>query len=283
MKQYIALLLALVMVFALGACSFSTDKPPADTQEEQAKEYVSTSENELCRFSMTLPVEREMEYEVGILMENRSDEQMSFIVDAKGYNGYCHFNGYFGAVETVEPGQTKETSFTIDKNMLLLYGVEQIDTLGVSVVAFKGENERALDGEMTLFINDDAPEADRLAFANEQTLIDENGVRVTIGNPTFDADAGTCYVMLYCENNTDADLQLSMENYTYNGGECAEYNSILMSAGEKGYDILWINTETLDRMDLTLDDFTELGFDLKLQDWNDLTVLNQQTVTYAMR
>ena len=143
-KRYIALALTLVLALALAACSFSVDRTPEETpQADPLRDFAATSENEQCSFAMTKPVENETNYEVGVRLENRSDAQMSFIVDAGGYNGFSLLNGDFGTFETVEPGQTRETSFTIDKGMLALCGVKEIDTMDVSVRAYLDGRERA--------------------------------------------------------------------------------------------------------------------------------------------
>lgn len=285
MRRYIAVFLALVMVFALAACSFSTDKPPADETPaaEAEPEYVSQTENEQCRFAMAAPVENDIGgYDINILMENRTDMSMNFIIDAKGYNGWYLFTEPFGAFETVEAGQTLETSFPIDKYTLAQYGVEHIDTLDVAVRAMQDDGTSVLDGVMTLNLTDGAKPAEPLAFEKEETLFDENGVRVTIGNPTF-TDNGTCYVMLCCENSTDAELELSMQKFTYNGSVDNVYDSFRMPAGVKGYAILWMDPEALEQAGLALEDLTDYGFDLKLQDWNTLDILNEQTVVYKMK
>ena len=281
-KRYIALALTLVLALALAACSFSVDRTPEETpQADPLRDFAATSENEQCSFAMTKPVENETNYEVGVRLENRSDAQMSFIVDAGGYNGFSLLNGDFGTFETVEPGQTRETSFTIDKGMLALCGVKQIDTMDVSVRAYLDTGENVLDGELTLRLNEPAQEPAPLALAHEAVLIDENGVRITIGNPTLDADAP--YVMLCCENSTDAELALTTENFRYNGGACTDYNSFLLPAGRTGYAQIRLNTDTLEQLGLAPEELEELAFDLRLETFADGTELSRQTVTYSVQ
>ena len=127
MKRFLALLLALVTALALAACGRTADPAEApETETEAEPEYISQTENELCRVAVAAPVEGETEYDVSIQLENRTDAPMNFIVDARGYNGWYLLNEPFGAFETVEPGQTTESGFPIDKLRLADYGVERL-------------------------------------------------------------------------------------------------------------------------------------------------------------
>ena len=281
MRRYIAVFLALLMMFALAACSFSTDKPPAETAAPASATETFKAENELCRVTLTQPAETDAGYDFAVTLENRTEAPLTFLVETAGFNGLRLFTDPFGVFEVVEGGETKDVSFTVEKTALAAYDIGQMDSVDVTIRAFAEDNPEAMNGVMTMMLTPDAAEAARMALAGEQTLIGEGGITVAAGNAA--ADATGCAVTLWCENATDADVQVTLEHITCGGQDTHEFSGFTVPAGTKGYGQLRVDAETLQGLGLVAADVRDLSFDLAVEDAAGQALADAGSVTCAVQ
>lgn len=283
MRRYIAVFLALLMMFALAACSFSTDRPPesAPPATEAPAPESAAAENDLCRVLLAAPEENDAGYDFAVTLENRTDAPLTFLVEAKGFNGFYLFGESFGLFEVVEGGETRNVDFTVDKAALARYAIDRMDSASVAIRAFAEDNPEAMNGVMTMMLTPDAAEAARMALAGEQTLIGEGGITVAAGNAAAD-DTG-CAVTLWCENATDADVQVTLEHITCGGQDTHEFSGFTVPAGTKGYGQLRVDAETLQGLGLEAADVRDLSFDLAVEDAAGQTLADAGSVTCAVQ
>lgn len=284
MRRYIALLLALVMAFALAACSFSTDRPPesAPPATEAPAPESAAAENDLCRVLLAAPEENDAGYDFAVTLENRTDAPLTFLVEAKGFNGFYLFGESFGLFEVVEGGETRNVDFTVDKAALARYAIDRMDSASVAIRAFSEDNPEAMNGELRMVLDPDAPATARMTLEDEQTLVSSGGFTVTVGNAHADENGG-CVAMLWCENAADADVQLTLEHVRCDGQDTHAFSGFTIPAGGKGYGRLRVDGDTLQTLGLAAENVRELSFDLALEDAAGQTLAEAQDVNCAVK
>lgn len=283
MRRYIALLLALVMAFALAACSFSTDRPPesAPPATEAPAPESAAAENDLCRVLLAAPEENDAGYDFAVTLENRTDAPLTFLVEAKGFNGFYLFGESFGVFEVVEGGETRNVDFTVDKAALARYAIDRMDSASVAIRAFSEDNPEAMNGELRMVLDPDAPATARMTLEDEQTLVSSGGVTVTAGGAR--ADGSDCAVTLWCENTADADVLVSLEHVRCDGQDTHDFSGFTIPAGGKGYGRLRVDGDTLQTLGLAAENVRELSFDLALEDAAGQTLAEAQDVNCAVK
>lgn len=283
MRRYIALLLALVMAFALAACSFSTDRPPesAPPATEAPAPESAAAENDLCRVLLAAPEENDAGYDFAVTLENRTDAPLTFLVEAKGFNGFYLFGESFGLFEVVEGGETRNVDFTVDKAALARYAIDRMDSASVAIRAFSEEDPEAMNGELRMVLDPDAPATARMTLEDEQTLVSSGGVTVTAGGAR--ADGSDSAVTLWCENTADSDVLVSLEHVRCDGQDTHAFSGFTIPAGGKGYGRLRVDGDTLQTLGLAAEDVRELSFDLALEDAAGQTLAEAQDVNCAVK
>lgn len=167
MKKLIAILLAMMLVFSTAACGASEEVPentsadpvatePQETQDNREEEDPTEPEEpevELPEFSTNATIEETVLYdendvritateltynsyaaELGVVIENNSDKDLSFIANSVGYscnsvNGYMIPDGYLNC--DVAPGKKANDQITLSLDQLMLYGIYEIADLEV--------------------------------------------------------------------------------------------------------------------------------------------------------
>ena len=283
MRRYIAVLLALVLALCLGACSFSTDKPPesAPPATEAPAPESAAAENDLCRVMLAAPEENDAGYDFAVTLENRTDAPLTFLVEAKGFNGFYLFGESFGLFEVVEGGETRNVDFTVDKAALARYAIDRMDSASVAIRAFSEEDPEAMNGELRMVLDPDAPATARMTLEDEQTLVSSGGVTVTAGGAR--TDGSDCVVTLWCENTADSDVLVSLEHVRCNGQDTHDFSGFTIPAGGKGYGRLRVDGDTLQTLGLAAEDVRELSFDLALEDAAGQTLAEAQDVNCAVK
>jgi hypothetical protein len=164
MKKLIAILLAMMLVFSMAACGASEETPeitsadpaatePQDNRDEEAPTEPEEPEIELPEFSTDATIEETVLYdendvritateltyngyaaELGVVIENNSDKDLSFISNSIGYscnsvNGYMIPDGYLSC--DVAAGKKASDNITLSLDQLMLYGIYEIADLEV--------------------------------------------------------------------------------------------------------------------------------------------------------
>ena len=167
MKKLIAILLAMMLVFSMAACGASEETPentsadpvatePQETQDNQEEEDPTEPEEpeaELPEFSTEATIEETVLYdendvritateltynsysaELGLVIENNSNKDLSFIANSVGYscnsvNGYMIPDGYLNC--DVAAGKKASDNITLSLDQLMLYGIFEIADLEI--------------------------------------------------------------------------------------------------------------------------------------------------------
>ena len=282
MKRTIALALALLLL-ALAGCGGAQTDAQADAPTASAPEAASAAaENEACRVTIALREQTDAAVTFGLTMENRTDAQLTVIADLVGFNGVLLFSETFTAMELVDAGASAETTVAVDLATLGEYGISDVASADCSVVAIDDAGTTVLEDTQRCVLRADAAPETPAAPEREQVLLEQDGVRLSIGGGHTDA-YGDYAVLLRCENAADGDVQVSMEQFAYNGHEADEYSLFIVPAGGAGYAKVRISADVLALMGLTVDDLTELSFSLRAERLEPQTVLAEQSVTYALQ
>ena len=280
-RKTAALLLA-ALLLCLAACGApAADDAAAPEPETAATEAATVSDPDgLCAATLTATRETAGDCTVSVTLENHTDGVVTFILDAVAVNGIRLYSESSGVFELVEAGRTLETSFAVAPAVLDDYGIGQASSVTVSALALTEQSENLLDAETTLRFDDAAADAVPAPLAQEQTVADADGLLVAVGGGHPDA-YGDYAVLLRCENATDADIQLSLEQFRYNGHEVDDYIGFAVPAGTAGYGRVTVSADLLALMDLTVEELTEVSFVLRAERDGQTEPLLTQSVTYT--
>ena len=280
MKRTIAMLLALILALGLAGCGGGAKTQPQTDAAETPDYETAELKNDACSVTVGVGSVSDGETVFTLKLDNSAESLVTFIVDAVGFNGVSLFSETFTAMELVEAGASADSTVTVDAATLAEYGVGAIASADFSVVAIDAGGQTVLEDTLHYALSDDAPvvpaEPERA-----QTIVDQDGVRVSIGSGHVDS-FGDYAVLLRCENTTDADVQVTLEQFRYNGHEADEYSLFIIPAGSAGYAKIWISADVLALMELSVDELTELDFRLKAEQVELQTVLAETDVTYAL-
>ena len=148
MKRYMALLLVLVLLPALGACAKKSGKA--------APAGKASVENADCGFSFAEPVKNDDGYSLPITLENRSDHEVAFTVNVVSCNDVPMDDVTLSLYEIVPAGETRDLELALDAKTLETHGVEQIESVRVHTTAIAEGDLSLLDGVTTLFVRPSA-------------------------------------------------------------------------------------------------------------------------------
>ena len=301
-----ALAVAAGVLFGTGVISFggSSDKEdteesdePADDdqedkeedkQEEETKaddgsfELVSNSD---CAVTVRGFEEDGDDYVVLLALENKTDELARFNVVLRGVNGYSLNDMPYSAWGDVEPGDTLNTRLTFPKEEYAAYQLGDVDLLTLNVDVHNSAYDSYFDDAVSFRLNGkdvkDFQAPERMTFEKEQTLLDQDGVLITIGNPTID-EWGDLVVMIYYQNTTDSDLMVDMDEAKANDF-VLEYGGTMISipANCVGYDTYTVDDYDLEESGFTAADVTKLEFLMEAEFWDEFEPMFSETVTYV--
>ena len=307
----VALLAAAAVLFATGVISFGGDKADKEDTEETDKEAeddedkddgedtkagdaepeddgtieIYSDKDSAIRFRGM--EEDDEEYRFLVSMENKSDELASFTVYIGGVNCYALPDMSFSAFDDVEGGDTRNTRISMPKDQYEIYQLGDIELMTFNImIAPEGGGDYVeetvsfrLDGKDP----GDYEPPERRTFTNEQTLIDQDGVLVTVGSPFKDDYWEDLCVMVYFENTVDDEVMITVDNVKANGLALEDSGAYLtLPANSVGYTVLTIDAYELEPLELTAEEVTELTADLEAEFWTEWDPFFTGSVTYPV-
>ena len=303
----VALLAAAAVLFATGVISFGGDKADKEDTEETDKDdkdndediragdeeeddadgstVIYSDEDYVIRFRGM--EEDDEEYRFLISMENKTDELASFTVYIGGVNGYALPDMGFSAFDDVEGGDTRNTRITMPKDQYKVYQLGDIELLTVNIDITPEDSYDYIEETASFRIDGKDPSGyeapERLAFTNEQTVIDQDDVLLTVGSPFKSEYWEDLCILVYFENRTDDSVQIEISGVKANGQEIEDGGTwITMPANSVGYTVLTIDAYDLEELGLTVDEVTEVSADLEAEFWSEYEPFFTGSTTYAI-
>lgn len=303
----VALLAAAAVLFATGVISFGGDKADKEDTEETDKDdkdndediragddaeaeddgsvEIYSDKDYVIRFRGM--EEDDEEYRFLISMENKTDEHTNFSVYIAGVNGYALPDMAFSAYDFVEGGDTRNTRITLPKSEYEVYQLGDIELMTFNITIAPDGGSDYVE-EMVSFRLDgkdpgDYEPPERRTFTNEQTVIDQDDVLLTVGSPFKSEYWEDLCIMVYFENRTDDSVQIEISGVKANGQEIEDGGTwITMPANSVGYTVLTIDAYDLEDLGLTVDEVTEVSADLEAEFWSEYDPFFTGSTTYAI-
>ncbi len=283
MKKTLTIIISLVLIIALSACSISTTRPSDSTgkqttktgkTEKTEKEKVTFKEqtvvdNDECTIKITgLDPDDKWGFAVKLYLENKSeDKTYMFSIDETSVNG-IQLSVYF-AVD-VAAGKKTNKDYNISNTLLNEIGVTDYTDIELSFRAYDN-NDWFADSvaETTTRIfpygEDKAKAYVREPQSSDIVLVDnEHATAIVVG---YDPDSTWGYtVNLFLVNKTDKKLTFSMDEVSVNGFMADPYYAMSVGAGKSAFgSVIWSESSFKDN---DIENVEEIEFMLRVYDYD---------------
>ena len=310
MKRMICLILALAMVFALGACG-TKEEPVVTTATEvtvevddavvpettEVPELETTAatvapntvmpveivllDNESCTFSFGPTSVNEMAgMEVKVTCVNKTQEKLVFSWNDVSVCGLMYDPHW---AVNVPAGETLVSTVEIDTFALETMGIHAVDEMTFQLTVTSSENWMDAPYVAEYFtIYPTGRSADTVVYPvredvpTQQVLVDDENMTYII--EYVESDALSYVVRCYIANKTDATLMANWENVTVNGEAVDPFWTALVAPGKSAYAQVVFNQADLESVGI--DTVEQLDFDLLAYRYDDWTELVHITATY---
>lgn len=279
MKRIVALLLSIMMVFALCACG--AEAPVTGGKDaEPVKHDVSFEEtvlvdNEYCKFTVKSIEDEGYEYVMKVELENKSETEEMFSVDYVSVNGWA-LDPFWA--ESVSAGMKANSEIYWSEDALESAGIEEVLCISFVLSVYDNEDitvDDFVEESFTLYPTGDEDFTPEIRESKSGDIVlaetDEYAVIVT----GFDPDGLWGYTMnLYIYNKTDVPLMFAINDAAVNGYMCDPFWASSIPAGtQEMNEVTWSETELEDNgitevKEISLD-FSigeEFSFDYLLED-----------------
>lgn len=267
-KQWLALLLAALLLLGLGACGSEEEAPEAgQSGGGEQPSYLEGSanvcllENESCAFTLTsIGTDAWGDYCWNVTMTNKTGRELVFTMDDVSVNGYeadPYWADDVGANQSV-PSVVSWFQSTFDD--CGIQAVKRVDFLLTVYPADERENVLAIV-DVTLYPDGQAAfeETNRQLQESDTLLADTQELQVVATGCKAD-ESGGFTVSLYLENRTENDYSLTLENVKVNGQRCDPLWTRELVGGRRSFsDVNWFGAD-LEGMEIYT--VTRVEFDL---------------------
>lgn len=279
-KNLVALLLALGLVASLAGCSEPTQKPIENSSTPAASETGSGSveseqggeEAALPTIESTVLVDQDgivvtaqelVEDPIWgpglkLLVENNSDTNQNIFCDYVVVNNFMFDTLLFSA----DVAAGKKANETLYFSSSTMEGAG-ITTIGDLSFKFHSSNPETFE---TIFTTDEVSLATSASGTFEQTIPDEgkelyneNGVRI-VGRYVSEDTIWGAGVVLFLENNSGKDIQVSCDNMSINGFMVTPFFSCLVNDGRMAVSNITILSSDLEANGIESVEDIELAF-----------------------
>lgn len=272
MKKWLALLLALIMLFSVTACTGDSSKDDDEKEKnkgnDNAPEITFTEQvvvdNESCTIKITgVDPDDVFGYALNVYLENKTDEKLMFSVDYASTNGVE--NDPFFASE-VEAGKKENTTINFYGELDEIVGYYSDIFLGFRV--YDSEDWEADDvvnvsAHIYPYGEDKATAYVRESKDTDTVLVDNEYVSViVIGYETDDILGYT--VNYYLVNKTDKALMISVDDESVNGYMLDAFYSTVLEPGFTAFSDMYWSEEDFEENGIT--DVEEIQFTLNVYD-----------------
>lgn len=271
-KQWLALLLAALLLLGLGACGGGEEAPEAGQSSggEQPSDLEGSAnvclfENESCAFTLTsIGTDAWGDYCWNVAMTNKTGRELVFTMDDVSVNGYEADPYWADNVETNQSAPSVVSWFQSTFDDCGIQAVKRVDFLLTVYPAGESENVLA-SANVTLYPDGKAAFEDtsRQLRESDTVLTDTQELQVVATGCKTD-ESGGFTVSLYLENRTENDYSLTLENVKVNGQRCDPLWTRELVGGRRSFsDINWFGAD-LESMEIYT--VTRVEFDLVAAD-----------------
>lgn len=298
MKKFVALLLALVMTLALGACGSASTAPDAagstaaeETKKEPEKkadaaytmEETVIVDNDLCAFTVTGVEESDTAVKVSVVCENKSDAVLMFAWEDVAVNG-CMIDPFWAS--SVASGKKDVETISFSKSELGEYGLTAVDEVQFDLYIYDYDDimtDRIVDERFAIYptgLTADTVSYPEYAVSDSDTVIFDNdyGTFIITG---VDEDALWGYTMqAYILNKTDSAVTCAWDDVSVNGFMCDPYWATTIAGNSRSLVEISFSDSQLE--ELGIDTVEEIEFRVHLYDdahWDSYFV--DDVFTYA--
>ncbi len=261
MKRIIALLLAVIMVFALCACggndnenTASDSKAKTDTEKDVEEEFefkpLVLVDNEYCKFTVKSAEESGGMFVLKVELENKSDVNEMFGVDNAAVNGWL--SDPFWA-ETVAAGMKANSEIEWNMDVLEEYGIKEVSAISFVLSVYDDDDwsvDNFVEEEFAVYPtgNEKFKPEIRKTQSGDTVLVDTDDFCAVL--TSVDPDGFWGYTLnLYVYNKTDKELMFSADDVSVNDYMCDPCWCISVPAG----------MQTINGISWFEDDFEENG------------------------
>lgn len=289
MKRFFAILLALLMLTALCACSsgeskepaassISTDAPQEDNEGGESSERVfegvgTLYENE--NLSLTLrkaEIDSLSDYNWGVTLVNKSDEELIFTFDDVYINSIL-FDPCWAV--KVDVGMSTEENIIWSSPEMSERGITEVTRVDFTLRVTSESGKEYARVELTNFPSGKSADIvrSRSAQTTDITVLDNESYRAIIVGDDTENRWGFS-LELYLENNTEQTVVFTAENVNVNGEKSDPQWRCELPAGKRAYsEAVWFDS------DFEGEAVSTVTFELVIRDTNGNTV-TRQSVTY---
>lgn len=259
-KKLISLLLAVLMLFSMTACTLvSTDSNSGNSGNsgnvgnsgnsgsQSAADFKETTliDNDTCTVKITSINEKGLlGYTLNLYLENKTDKELMFSLNNVSVNGFM-CDPLFATI--VAAGMKSNTSAYFLKTNLEANGITKITDITMFIKVY--DNNDILSGnlvyeEHTIYpLGEDAVEAYVRTPVSGETVLFEND-SCTMIVTGYDPNHLMGYaVNVYLENKTDKDLMFAVNGAAVNGFMCDPLFATVVAAGKRSNtQIIWYSS-----------------------------------------
>lgn len=306
MKKILSLLLALTVVLSLVACGgssddvqqpVSTDASQPDTQQDDPEiepdnEQSPPDEEKAASISEQVLLDESglkitanglesgfMGAEVKLLIENNSDQNLTFQVRNVSANGYM--------VDTmfspdVAAGKKANETITLLASDLNLCGIETIADIELSFHIFTTEEWEDYLNSDTVQIKTSAADGFSYEYDDSGELLYEgNGIRIITKGLASDASFLGSGLLLYIENNSDQPITVQSRDLSVNGFMVDGMLSEDVMPGKKANTELTLPDYELEENGITAVSDLEFSFHIfNANSWDAITDTDKISLTF---
>ncbi|MBN1776409.1 MAG: hypothetical protein JW817_08100 [Clostridiales bacterium] len=203
---------------------------------------------------------------INVQIENNTEQNQVMSVYGMKVNGIAIDGSLYCEVST---GKKANAEIYLDGADLEVSGISTIKDLEI---VFEGYDSDSYD---TLFMSDavtfstNADESFVQTVDDSGTVVyDENGIRVVMKETIEIDEFGDPYFVLFVENDTDAEIYVSMDDVSVNGVMLDPFFASIVPAGTVDFEDAWFSVSDLEDNDIS--EIEEIEFSLYAYDWDTM-------------
>ena len=303
MKKLLCLLMALLMVFALVACSDSDDDD--DKKKKDKDNDVSVSEKEdtndededdddssvnlsgdatieelvLVDESDVKITAKELSFDdyyvsIDVLIENNSSEDLTFSVDQSSVNDSMIY-AYMSA--DVAAGKKANDSIEFYNEDLEFAGIDTIAKFDLIFDIYTTEDyDDYLTTDPVVLETSEADSYTAKVDESGEVAYDKDGIKIVIQGKTDKESYYGTGIKIYVENTTKKNVYVSSEDVSVNGFMVDPYFSVDVASGKHAYEAMTFSDDDLE--DNNIEEIEDIELSFSVTDYESWDTIAETTV-----
>lgn len=306
MKRLLCLLMALLMVFALAACSEPDDDNKKKKKDKDKDSDISVSEkvddeetedtdditvnsdatidelliydeNKVKIYAKNISYE-DYSSNINLLIENNYDKDLTVNVEGIAING-CMINSYLGA--EVAAGKKVNDCIEIYDSDLAFIGIDTIATIEIVFSAYTSDDyEEYFVAEAIVLETSEAESYNQTVDTSGDVAYDKDGVKIIIQGTVEDEYEGKG-IKIYVENGTNKFINVQSEDVSVNGFMLDPYFSTNITASNYSVTGMFFSEDELEENGIDKFEEIELSFTIIDYDsWDKIAETSTITIEF---